>query len=324
MIQRASTPVTACIIARDEADRIGPCLASVAFCDEILVLDSGSTDGTPDICRAAGARVIETDWPGWTEQKNRAARAARNDWVLSIDADEVVDGELRTSIEQLASGVLRSERAPRGYELARKVHYGGKFLRWGGFYPEWRLRLFDRRVARWVEPLHERVEVPGVVGRIDEGHLEHYSYRSLSDQLARYDRYTTVAAQQLLLDGRTSPAWAAALRPAFSFVRHYLLRLGFLDGRAGFEMAAMRAWYTYLKYAKLHEIERERAALVARIAAAQSSAPSAAPSKGRSAAPQAEHRTSASGGTRWVADCASALGLSAVESSSPELGQPVS
>lgn len=253
------TPLSACIIAMNEADRIGPCLDSVCFCDEIVVLDSGSTDGTQALCREKGARVIETDWPGWVKQKNRAVQAARNDWILSLDADERVDADLRATLEGLSEGGLGEAQGPVAYAVSRKVRYLGRWLRHGGWYPEWRVRLFDRRRARWggIDP-HDRVEVVGRTARLRPGDLEHHTYRSLEDQIAQINRHTQAAADDLYARGRRAGIWPAVFRPPFHFVRHYLLRLGFLDGSAGLVMCGMRSYYVFLKYVKLWE--RTRAA----------------------------------------------------------------
>ena len=247
-------PLSACIIAMNEADRIGPCLESVAFCDEIVVVDSGSTDGTQDLCRQAGAQVIETDWPGWVKQKNRAVDAATHDWILALDADERVDEALREAIESLRAEGLEGEGKPVGFYVCRKVRYLGRWLRHGGWYPEWRMRLFDRRRARWggIDP-HDHVYADGPEAKIREGDLEHHTYRSLEDQIRQINRHTQDAADDLYARGKRSGIWPAVFRPPFHFVRHYLFRLGFLDGWAGFVMCGMRAYYVFLKYVKLWE-----------------------------------------------------------------------
>lgn len=249
--------ISACVIAKDEADRIGACLESLAFCDEIVVLDSGSSDGTPDLCRAAGARVIETDWPGWVAQKNRAVEAATHDWILSLDADERVDAALRGEIEALRDARLAAASSPRAYEVTRRVFYLGRWIDHGGWYPEWRIRLFDRRAARWggIDP-HDKVETSAPVERIQRGNLEHYTYRSIADHLQQMNRFTDVGAQQLYERGKRGGFWAMLLRPPWRFVHMYLLRRGFLDGKAGFVVAVLHAYAGFLKYAKLWERTR--------------------------------------------------------------------
>lgn len=253
--------ISACIIAKNEADRIQACLASVAFCDEVLVLDSGSTDGTPDLCRRLGARVLETDWPGWVAQKNRAADAAGHDWVLSIDADERVDAGLAAAIQALRSAHDAGRADAVAYEVPRKVHALGRWILHGGWYPEWRVRLFDRRQGRWggVDP-HDRFESRGRVGRLVGGHLEHHTWRNLDDFVAKQNRFTTVAAREMLARGRRAGALALVGRPMARFLRMYLLKAGFLDGWAGFQLARLEAFGVFLKYAKLRELARAAAA----------------------------------------------------------------
>ena len=242
----------------NEADRIERCLKSVAWCDEVLVLDSGSTDGTQDLCRAAGARVIETDWPGWVAQKQRAVEAATHDWIFSLDADERVDDELREALLRVRDTKLSAGDTLRAYDLTRKVWFLGRWIRHGGWYPEWRTRLFHRAHAHWagVDP-HDRVEVDGRVGRIREGNLEHYTYRSMEDYLDKTNRFSTVSAQEKLKRGRRASWWDLVLRPPFRFGRMYLWRRGFLDGRAGFVLAGLAAYSVFLKYAKLWNLARQ-------------------------------------------------------------------
>jgi glycosyltransferase involved in cell wall biosynthesis len=250
--------ISAVIIAKDEADLIAACVESVRFLDEVLVLDSGSRDGTADICRRLGARVLETDWPGYVAQKNRAAGAAANDWVLSIDADERVDAGLRAAIERLRAAHQGGAPPVVGYEVPRSVFALGRWIRHGGWFPEWRLRLFDRRRARWggADP-HDRCETDGPTARLAGGYLEHHTWRSMEHWVARLNRYSTIAARGLHEQGRRAGLATLIFRPAFRFVRMYLLRLGFLDGAAGFQLARLEAFGVFLKYAKLRELERQ-------------------------------------------------------------------
>lgn len=250
--------ISACIIAKDEADRIVPCLESVSFCDEIVVLDSGSSDDTVALCRAHGARVVETDWPGWVAQKNRAAAAAANDWVLSLDADERVDPALRERIEAIRTARPgESAEGPAAYEMTRLTRYLGRWIRHGGWYPEWRARLFDRRRARWggVDP-HDHLEPDGPVERVRGGHLLHLTYRSLTDHVSQINRFTSVAADEKIARGGGGSVFAMLLRPPFGMFRMYVVRLGFLDGLPGLVLAVMHGWYVFLKYAKVREKRR--------------------------------------------------------------------
>jgi glycosyltransferase involved in cell wall biosynthesis len=249
--------ISACIITKDEADRIAACVESVRFLDEVVVLDSGSRDGTPDICRRLGARVIETDWPGYVAQKNRAADAAENDWVFSLDADERVDAGLRADLERLKAAHAEGAPPMAAYAVPRRVHALGRWIRHGGWFPEWRLRLFDRRQGRWggLDP-HDRFETGGPTARLRGGYLEHHTWRSLEDYVARLNRYSSLAARGMHARGLRAALWSVVFRPAFRFVRMYFLRLGFLDGWAGFQLARLEAFGAFLKYAKLRELGR--------------------------------------------------------------------
>lgn len=241
-------PVSACIVTRDEEDRLGACLDSLAWCDEILVVDSHSKDGTRELAATRGARVIERDWPGHVAQKEFAVRAARHDWVLCVDADERVAPELREAIEQVRRGGFAGAA---GYELSRVSRYLGRWIRHGTWYPDWKLRLFDRRRGAWGgrDP-HDRVSVKGAVRRLG-GELRHEPYRSFADHLQTIDRYTTITAEQMQREGRRARWLDVVVRPPARFWVFYVLRRGFLDGWRGLLLAYLAAHYVRLKYAKL-------------------------------------------------------------------------
>jgi glycosyltransferase involved in cell wall biosynthesis len=241
-----------CIVAMDEEDNIAECLASADFADERIVVDSHSKDATRERAAAAGARVIERDWPGHVEQKNFAIDQAAHDWVLCLDADERVTPELRASV---LAALERADPAD-GYEMARRTWYLGRWIRRGGWYPDAKLRLFRRSRGRWggVNP-HDRVKVEGRVERLD-GDLLHYSYRSISDHLRTIDSFTTIAAKEKFAKGRRANAIDLTLRPFGKFLRMYVAKLGLLEGAPGFVVAVMGAYYVFLKYAKLRELER--------------------------------------------------------------------
>lgn len=241
--------LSACIITYNEADRIQECLRSLSFCDELVVVDSHSTDGTRELAAALGARVIERDWPGYRSQKQFAVEAARNDWVLCLDADERVSEPLRREIE-----ALRERGFPRyaGWSIPRITDYFGRFLRHGNAYPDRLIRLFDRRRGGWIgREIHENTGVQGRPGRL-HGHLEHYSYRSLADHQARMQRYATLMAQSLYDSGRRCGFSKVLLNPQWRFFRGYLLRLGFLDGWRGLVFALVEAGYVRRKYLELY------------------------------------------------------------------------
>lgn len=243
--------ITAIVLSRDEADRIGTALDSVAFCDEVLVVDSGSRDGTQEVARARGARVVESPWPGFAEQRNRAAGLATHDWVLFVDADERVDGALRAALEALRAA---PEPAEAAFAVRRTVHALGRWIRHGGWGRERRLRLYDRRRARWAGAVHEWLEVQGPAGPDLAGLLEHRPFRSVHDHWQRLGRYAELAAQEMHAQGRRC-GWAdLRLRPAFRFLKMYVLRLGFLDGWAGYVLARLESAYVLAKYARLREL----------------------------------------------------------------------
>jgi glycosyltransferase involved in cell wall biosynthesis len=240
----------------DEEDNIADCLASAGFAAEWIVVDSHSRDATRERAAAAGARVIERDWPGHVEQKNFAVGAATHDWVLCLDADERVSPELKASI--LAA--LDRPDLPDGFEMPRLTRYLGRWIRRGGWYPDRKVRLFRRTKGRWggTNP-HDHVHVDGRVERLT-GDIHHYSYRSISDHLKTIDFFTTIAAREKRLAGRKAGVVDFTLRPFGKFLRMYVLKLGFLEGFAGFVVAATGSFYVFLKYAKLRELERQERA----------------------------------------------------------------
>ena len=255
--------LSACVISYNEERNIGACLDSLAFCDEIVVVDSFSTDRTVEIAREKGARVIQAPWPGHVAQKNRALDEARGAWVLSLDCDERVTPRLRDAI---LDRVRRNDAEATGFQITRNLHYAGRWLEHGGWFPEWRVRLVRRELARWVgiDP-HDRFELldESVPGRIEpQGRGEnaavilHHSFQSFAHQLKVLDRYTEIQAGELFRTGRRARWSDLVLRPLWRFVWTYGLRLGFLDGAAGFHMAANHAYAAYMKYAKLWEVQR--------------------------------------------------------------------
>lgn len=241
------------IITKNEADNIRDCLNSVAWADEIVILDSGSTDGTVGICREYTDKVFETDWPGFGPQKNRGIERATGDWILSVDADERVSPELRLEIEQ----ALKVEQY-NGYEIPRLSHFCGKQIRHSGWWPDYIVRLFRRGSGKFNEVLvHEKVEVMGSVGRF-RNPLIHYSFQSFEEVLQKMNHYSTCNAAMLFEAGRKSSLLEAAGRGLWTFFRTYVLRAGFLDGRHGFMLAVSNAEGTYYKYIKLIDFQRTR------------------------------------------------------------------
>ena len=237
------------VITLNEAANIDAALASVAWADEIVVVDCGSTDETVERARRHTERVSHRDWTGYGAQKDHATSLASHDWVLSLDADERISPELATEIQTL----LERDPPDRGYRIPRTTRYLDRWIRTTDWYPDTQLRLYDRRVARWnADPVHESVRVQGQVGRLRH-EIRHHAYRDLSSHLATIDRYTTLAAQQLRDQGRRAGPLDLLMRPPMTFVRNYVLRRGCAQGIPGFVVSVRNAYYVFLKYAKLWE-----------------------------------------------------------------------
>jgi glycosyltransferase involved in cell wall biosynthesis len=245
--------ISVVVITRNEEASIGRCLRSVDWADEIVVLDSGSTDRTVEIAAGLKARTsVTTDWPGFGRQKNRALGLATGDWVLSLDADESVTPELRDEI--LAA--VAADRGIAAYEIPRLSSYCGRFMRHGGWWPDHVVRLFRRGSARFSDDLvHERLIVDGRIGRL-RNHLVHYAFENLEEVLDKVNRYSTSGAQMARARGRRGSLSSAVLRGLWAFVRTYFLKAGFLDGRQGFMLAVSNAEGTYYRYLKLMLLER--------------------------------------------------------------------
>jgi glycosyl transferase family 2 len=243
--------LSAVVITQNAAAQLGECLDSVAFADEVVVVDSGSSDGTPELARARGARVLEHAWLGFGAQKQFAVAAAAHDWVLCVDADERVSPALREAI-------VRALAAPRGrvYAVARCNRFLGRWLRHGEGYPDWSVRLFHRGHARWSDdPVHEKVVAAEAPRRL-AGDLMHDSAETLEKYLDKQNRYTSLQAQTLRAAGRRATVLHLALSPALRFVKFYLLRLGFLDGAPGLVHIAIGCMNSFTKYAKLLALEK--------------------------------------------------------------------
>lgn len=246
--------ISVCIIAFNEEQDIRACLESVRWADEVVVVDSFSADKTAEIARECGARVIQRPWPGHVEQKNFALEQATGDWILSIDADERVSPELAAEIQE---AVRRSDRPEAGYTVPRKTFYLGRWILHGGWYPSRRLRLVRRGRAKWagVNP-HDHLYADGPVGGL-KGDLHHFTYRDIADHLKTIDSFTTISAREMFEVGRGGAMLHMLLNPVGRFLKMYLLRLGFLDGAAGFVLAVLSSYYVFVKYAKLWEIRKQ-------------------------------------------------------------------
>lgn len=248
-------PLSVCVLTYNDETVLTRCLDALGFADEVVVVvDAKSTDGSEKIARDKATAVSVHRYQGDIEQKRHAIDLATHDWVLLLDSDEVVSPglarELRSFLERRSHG-----KSAAGAEVNRLTFHLGRWIRHGDFYPDWKLRLFRRDNAQVVglNP-HGRIEVRGEVERL-VGDLEHYSYRDLSDQLSRIQRFSTDGASALHADGRKFRLWDLCLRPPLRFLRAFVLKRGFLDGTAGLIIALATAFHVFLKYAKLWELE---------------------------------------------------------------------
>lgn len=241
--------VSVILITKNEAGNIRDCLQSVSWADEIIVVDSGSTDGTPQIAKEMGALVYSHDWPGFGPQKNRALAYASKDWVFSIDADERVTPEQRAELERAMQDGLAD-----GYFCPRLSQFCGTFIRHSGWYPDYVLRLFKRGKGRFSDSLvHESIILEGRSERLKIP-LLHYSYLTMDDVERKVGHYSNAAAQQMFQAGKHASWLRAALSGGWAFIRTYIVRLGVLDGGAGFQIALMNMRTTFLKYRKLSKL----------------------------------------------------------------------
>jgi glycosyltransferase involved in cell wall biosynthesis len=238
--------ISATIITLNEERNIARAIESLRCCDEILVVDSGSTDRTLELASRLGARVVETPWHGYAKQKNFAAEQARHDWILSLDADEALSEALEGEIWAIKKNGAHYD----GYTMPRLAQYCGRWILHSGWHPDRKLRLYHRQRAEWVgQYVHESVRVRGRVGDLRYNIL-HFTCASLSEHLRSMDRYTTLAAEEVVAHEKRVSGSRLLFDPAWTFVKSYVLQRGFLDGMEGLSIAWMAGLYTYLKYAK--------------------------------------------------------------------------
>jgi glycosyltransferase involved in cell wall biosynthesis len=238
------------VVTLNEGERIRGCLESASWADELIVVDAESHDKTAAVARELTDHVFVRPWPGFAAQKNFGVARARGDWILSLDADETVSAALREEI----TAIVERGGPHAGYAVPRRNVFWGRFIRHGGLYPDWQLRLFRRGRGRFVErSVHESVAVDGSVGRLT-GHLEHRSYRDVADFLERADRYSTLAADEWVASGRPCrPLLDLVGRPLGRFLGMYVVRAGFLDGWRGFLLAVLYGYYVLMRSAKIWE-----------------------------------------------------------------------
>lgn len=241
----------AVVISYNEEENIARCLESLSFCDEIVVVDAKSTDKTVEIAKKYTPKIHVKPWKGYVEQKNEAVSLCSCDWVLSLDVDEVVSSELKSEIIH----VLTSPSSYSGFSIPRKTMHFGRWIKYGGWYPNLLVRLFRKSEGRWVGgELHERWETKGTVGRL-RNDLIHFSFRNLADQVARNNRYSSLGAEKLMNRGVKFSLYKMITKTVSKFIETYMLKRGFLDGYPGFIISVSAAYSVYLKWAKLWEMQ---------------------------------------------------------------------
>jgi glycosyltransferase involved in cell wall biosynthesis len=246
--------LTGLVVCQDEVERIAACLDSLAFCDEIVVVDSGSTDGTLEIVRKTRARLIERAFTSYNDQKEHGRIAARGDWLINIDADEVVSPELAAEALRVIADPNNSCVA---FEIPFRNHFRSIWVRRCGYYPDRHVRLMRRDRARWdpETPVHEKVLVEGPIGRLRE-HVDHYSFDSIDDFVAKSSRYAAIFAAKAYADGRRAGPWTIAAHTAARFLKAYVLKAGFLEGSVGLMVAGLQTYEVFQKYVRLWELGR--------------------------------------------------------------------
>lgn len=246
-------PLSVVIITKNEEDIIGQCLEAVSeLSDDIIIIDSGSTDTTEAICLSKGARFFSHEWKGYSGNKNYGIDQARHDWVLSIDADEILNSELITAIHKTLEAPVAD-----AYNISFKNVFLGKELNYGSWQRESHVRLFRKKNIRWEGEIHEKLTLGEA--KIDSiyGHIQHYSIRTLEQYINKKNIYTTLAAEEMYNRGKKSGFIKIFLSPVFHFFRDYIIKLGFLDGFQGFVLATESAHYVYLKYSKLSLLQKK-------------------------------------------------------------------
>ena len=254
------TPLSVVVITFNEENNIGRCIDSVRdIADEIVVLDSYSVDNTVEIATAKGARVYSQEFPGYVEQKNNALKYASHNLVLSLDADEAIDSMLRTSIAGIKNNVKHN-----GFTMNRCTSYCGKFIRHGLWYPDTKLRLFDKTLVKWGgDNPHDKLEFTSAHQSILHlaGDILHFSYNSIEEHVIQNNKFSTISAESLVTRGKKSSWFNMIFNPWWAFFKGYFLRLGFLDGFYGFVIAVNVAHFTFLKHIKVYQKQKNKAPL---------------------------------------------------------------
>lgn len=250
--------ISAVIITHNEERNIRRCLDSLqGIADETVVVDSGSTDGTEKICAEYGVKFVHQDWLGYSGQKNFANSLASNDWILSIDADEQLSEALKNSILELKSQQIPDNKA---FSLSRLTNYCGHWIHHCGWYPDRKIRLWNRKAGKWQGEIHETIEFTEDVDIQQlKGDLNHYSYYSIEDHIHQADKFTTLTAAEAFKKGkRCNSIWKLRVKAAWKFIHDYFFALGLLDGYYGYVVCKISAFATFMKYSKLHELSKKQ------------------------------------------------------------------
>ena len=252
-------PISSFLVCKNEETHIGACLDSLDFCDEIVVVDSFSTDKTIEICKNYDVKLIQREWPGYRVQKEFAFNQTKHEWVLFMDADEVVSPELKSEILEIISNPLDPRlKKYSAFQVTRIMFFLGKWWRKGGWYPEKRVRFFRRDKVEWIgKDPHENVKINGKVGDF-QGEIFHYSYDDIPDQVKKLSSHAFTRAKCDFESGRRANLWDLLIRPPARFVKFYIVKKGFLEGMSGLLVAVFECFYTYMKYARLWELGRMR------------------------------------------------------------------
>lgn len=251
-----SRPLSVVIITKNEAENIERCIRSVSFASEVVVLDSGSTDDTQSIAASLGAKVFVEEWRGFGPQKQRAVDLAQNDWVLNLDADEALNDEAQEFVRRFMSEEASLALQPAAYKFERESFHMGRWIRHGGWSPDYQVRLFDRTRAGWSQDvIHERVIADGEIPKAG-GKIRHWVFDDLAHQISTNNRYSSLGAEALRSQGKRFSLMKLVLKPFVKFLETYIFKGGFRDGLPGFVISVGAAYSVFLKWAKLWELEQ--------------------------------------------------------------------
>jgi len=247
-------PISVYVLTTNNRRTIEPCLKSLSWAEELVVVDSFSTDGTFEICQQYTDKVYQRRWPGFRDQYQYAADLTTRDWIMFVDADEEIPPELAEEIRTELNGRAKDFD---GYFVYRRTYYLGRWIRYGGWYPDGEIRLYRRDKGKWEGGLHAKLVVDGKVAVLKNQYL-HYTYGSISDQIQTIDKYSSIAADDLFQSGEKFSLFKLLFHPPFRFIKEYLFKLGFRDGLPGFAIIVSTMFYVFIKYAKLWELKLEK------------------------------------------------------------------